>query len=82
MYEFEISKDGKRILKKNHNGKYRYLGSFYNHIRDIEEFISNVGEINDSTIIITYGLADAGIEPTEQDLAMMAQGQTPQSLLS
>lgn len=30
----------------------------------------------------TYGLADAGIEPTEQDLAMMAQGQTPQSLLS
>lgn len=59
MYEFEISKDGKKILKKNHNGKYRYLGSFYNHNNDIEEFISNVGEINDSTIIITYGLADA-----------------------
>lgn len=30
----------------------------------------------------TYGLEDAGIEPTEQDLSMMTQGQTPQSLLS
>lgn len=29
-----------------------------------------------------YGLEDAGIEPTEQDLQMMANGQTPQSLLS
>ena len=29
-----------------------------------------------------YGLEDAGIEPTEQDLQMMEQGQTPQSLLS
>lgn len=28
-----------------------------------------------------YGLEDLEIEPTEQDLAMMAQGQTPQSLL-
>ena len=29
-----------------------------------------------------YGLDDAGITPTEQDLSMMAQGQTPQSLLT
>lgn len=29
-----------------------------------------------------YGLEDAGIEPTEQDVQMMNQGQTPQSLLS
>lgn len=28
-----------------------------------------------------YGLADAGIAPTEEDLAMMAEGKTPQSLL-
>lgn len=30
----------------------------------------------------TYGLADAGIEPTETDKQMMAEGKTPQSLLS
>ena len=29
-----------------------------------------------------YGLEDAGIQPTEQDVQMMNQGQTPQSLLS
>lgn len=28
-----------------------------------------------------YGLADAGITPTEQDIEMMAEGKTPQSLL-
>ena len=58
MYNLEISKDNLRILKINHNGKEKYIGSYYNHKRDIDKFIKEIKDINDNTIIVTYGVMD------------------------
>ena len=58
MYNIEMSKDNLRILKLNENGKDRYIGSYYNHKRDINRFIKDIGEINDNSVIITYGITD------------------------
>ena len=58
MYNLEVSKDNLRILKINHNGKEKYIGSYYNHKRDIDKFIKEIKEINDNTIIVTYGVMD------------------------
>lgn len=58
MYIFETSKDNRKILKKVLNGKEKYIGSYYNHNRDIEEFLNKVGELNNNSLVITYGLAD------------------------
>ena len=58
MYNLEISKDNLRILKINHNGKEKYIGSYYNHKRDIDKFIKEIKEINDNSIIVTYGVMD------------------------
>ena len=58
MYDLEISKDNLRILKINHNGKEKYIGSYYNHKRDIDKFIKEIKDINDNTIIVTYGVMD------------------------
>ena len=58
MYTIETSKDNLRIAKIKINGKEKYLGSYYNHKRDIDKFIKSMGEICDNTVIITYGLTD------------------------
>ena len=42
MYNLEISKDNLRILKINHNGKEKYIGSYYNHRRDIDNFLKEI----------------------------------------
>lgn len=58
MYDLEMSKDNLRILKINHNGKEKYIGSYYNHKRDIDKFVKEIKDINDNTIIVTYGVMD------------------------
>ena len=58
MYNLEVSKDNLRILKINHNGKEKYIGSYYNHKRDIDKFIKEIKDINDNSIIVTYGVMD------------------------
>ena len=58
MYNLEISKDNLRILKINNNGKERYIGSYYNHKKDIDKFIKEIKDINDNSIIVTYGVMD------------------------
>lgn len=58
MYNLEISKDNLRILKINHNGKEKYIGSYYNHKRDIDKFIKEIEDINDNSVIVTYGVMD------------------------
>ena len=58
MYDLEMSKDNLRILKINHNGKEKYIGSYYNHKRDIDKFIKEIKDINDNSIIVTYGVMD------------------------
>lgn len=58
MYNLETSKDNLRILKINHNGKEKYIGSYYNHKRDIDKFIKEIKNINDNSIIVTYGVID------------------------
>ena len=58
MYTMEKSKDNLRILKVKTNNKEKYLGSYYNHKKDIDDFINDIGEINNGTIIITYGVCD------------------------
>lgn len=58
MYTMEKSKDNLRILKVKTNNKEKYLGSYYNHKKDIDDFINDIGEINNGTIIITYGICD------------------------
>ena len=56
MYTMEKSKDNLRILKVKTNNKERYLGSYYNHKKDIDDFINAIGEINDGTVVVTYGV--------------------------
>ncbi|WP_302632074.1 motility associated factor glycosyltransferase family protein [Clostridium sp. CAG:265] len=54
----EKSKDNLRILKVKINNKERYLGSYYNHKKDIDNFINAIGKINDKTVVVTYGVLD------------------------
>lgn len=54
-YNIEISKDNKKIVRINIDNKFIYLGSKYSVHRDIENFKSNMKEINDNTIIIIWG---------------------------
>lgn len=58
MYTMEKSKDNLRILKVKINNKERYLGSYYNHKKDIDNFINAIGKINDKTVVVTYGVLD------------------------
>ena len=58
MYTIETSKDNLRIAKIKINDKEKYLGSYYNHKRDIDKFIKDIGEIYDNTVVITYGIID------------------------
>ena len=58
MYTIETSKDNLRIAKIKMNDKEKYLGSYYNHKRDIEQFMKNIGKINNNEIIVTYGIMD------------------------
>lgn len=58
MYTIETSKDNLRIAKIKINNKEKYLGSYYNHKKDIDKFVKDIGEINDNEIIVTYGLID------------------------
>lgn len=54
-YNIEISRDNNKIIKINKEGKLIYLGSKYSVNRDIENFKSNIKEINDNTILIIWG---------------------------
>lgn len=47
-----------RIAKIKINDKEKYLGSYYNHKRDIDKFIKDIGEIDDNEIIVSYGIID------------------------
>ena len=58
MYTIETSKDNLRIIKIKINDKEKYLGSYYNHKKDIDKFIKDIGEINGNEIIVTYGIID------------------------
>lgn len=58
MYTIETSKDNLRIAKIKINDKEKYLGSYYNHKKDIDKFIKDIGEINHNEIIVTYGIVD------------------------
>ncbi|WP_252233968.1 6-hydroxymethylpterin diphosphokinase MptE-like protein [Clostridium sp. ZS1] len=54
-YNIETSKDNKKIIRININGKLIYLGSKYSVDRDIEYFKSNIKKINYNTSIIIWG---------------------------
>lgn len=58
MYVFEISKDNKRILKKIVDNKEKYIGSFYNHGKDIDIFKESINGFTSNSLIVSYGLAD------------------------
>ena len=58
MYTVEKSKDNLNILKIKINNKEKYLGSYYNHKRDIDKFIQDIGMIKNKTAIVIYGLLD------------------------
>ena len=58
MYTIETSKDNLRIIKIKIDNKEKYLGSYYNHKKDIDKFIKDIGEIYDNTVIVTYGIID------------------------
>ncbi|MFD3157512.1 motility associated factor glycosyltransferase family protein [Haloimpatiens sp. FM7330] len=55
-YTIEKSKDNKNIIRILKNDKYIYLGSKYSVDRDIKNFYKKLGEINEETIIIIFGL--------------------------
>lgn len=52
----EKSKDGKYVVKIKKYGKEFYVGSKYSVNRDIEFFLSQVGEFNINTIFVIFGL--------------------------
>ncbi|HEY8889403.1 MAG TPA: 6-hydroxymethylpterin diphosphokinase MptE-like protein [Clostridium sp.] len=54
-YIIENSKDNKKILKINKDGKFVYLGSKYTVERDIEKFNTNINKINTNSIIMVWG---------------------------
>lgn len=55
-YTIEKSKDNKNIIKILKNNKSIYLGSKYSVNRDIDKFYKKLGDINEETIIIIFGL--------------------------
>lgn len=54
-YNIETSRDNKKIVRTNLEGKLIYLGSKYSVDRDIEIFKSTIQEINANSIIIIWG---------------------------
>ncbi|MBE6068671.1 MAG: motility associated factor glycosyltransferase family protein [Clostridium lundense] len=55
-YCLEQSKDGKNVIKLIREDRSIYLGSKYSVKRDIEQFISQMGEYNINTIFIVFGI--------------------------
>lgn len=55
-FDMEISKDGYKILKVGVDGKKKYIGSKYNQRREIDKFISTIGELNIKNNLIIFGI--------------------------
>lgn len=55
-YSLYKSKDNKNVVQINKEGKNVFLGSKYSVERDINKFISDIGEIDDETVLIVFGL--------------------------
>jgi hypothetical protein len=55
-YCLEKSKDGRYIIKIKKDEKEIYIGSKYSVSRDIQYFISQIGEFNVNTIFVVFGL--------------------------
>lgn len=53
----EQSKDGYKILQVEIDGKKQYIGSKYNHAREIENFISSFEQFTDKDNYIVFGLS-------------------------
>ncbi|MBZ9636021.1 motility associated factor glycosyltransferase family protein [Clostridium sp. FP1] len=54
-YKIETSKDNKKIIRINTDGKFIYLGSKYTVDRDVEILKATIKEINANSIIIIWG---------------------------
>lgn len=54
-YLIEYSKDHKKVLRINREGKFVYLGSKYTVIKDINSFRESIKNINFNTIILVWG---------------------------
>lgn len=54
--KLEKSKDDKFIFKVNYNGSFKYIGSKYNVGRDVDNFLSEIGNIGIDKVIIVFGL--------------------------
>lgn len=55
-YSLYKSKDNKNIVQINREGRNIFLGSKYSVERDINKFISDIGEIDDETVLVVFGL--------------------------
>lgn len=56
-YFLEKSNDNKNLVKIEENKKFKYIGSKYSVQREIDKFMSSIGNIKENEIIIVFGLA-------------------------
>jgi Uncharacterized protein conserved in bacteria len=56
-YFLEKSNDNESVVKIEENNKFKYIGSKYSVQREIDKFVSSVGDIKENEIIIVFGLA-------------------------